>query len=221
MASLASPIRALFTFSGVAFYLLLAVLGEGGFGPFLSHAPLVAMTIAFFAIAILSLFAGGSMSAGVREDRGNRWVLSAFTAISLAAGFLAPYTDRIGFWTFGGDTVRWFGVAFGGIGSLVRILPVFVLGDRFSGLVAIQPGHALVTTGMYATVRNPSYVGMLMTSVGWALAFRSGVGLLFAALLPVPLVARMHSEERLLHDQFGAEYDAYRARTWRLIPGIY
>jgi protein-S-isoprenylcysteine O-methyltransferase Ste14 len=37
----------------------------------------------------------------------------------------------------------------------------------------------------------------------------------------VPLVARIRAEENLLRSQFGAEYDAYRARTSRLIPGLY
>ncbi len=40
----------------------------------------------------------------------------------------------------------------------------------------------------------------------------------------VPVIlARIRAEEALLHTQFGAEYDAFRARapTSRLIPGIY
>jgi protein-S-isoprenylcysteine O-methyltransferase Ste14 len=78
----------------------------------------------------------------------------------------------------------------------VRLWPVFVLGRRFSGLVAIQPGHALVTGGIYSVIRNPSYVGLLVLSLGWALAFRSGVGVLLAALNIPPIVARIRSEER-------------------------
>jgi protein-S-isoprenylcysteine O-methyltransferase Ste14 len=35
------------------------------------------------------------------------------------------------------------------------------------------------------------------------------------------LVARIRSEERLLAERFGAEYESYRARTWRLAPGVY
>jgi protein-S-isoprenylcysteine O-methyltransferase Ste14 len=35
------------------------------------------------------------------------------------------------------------------------------------------------------------------------------------------MLARIRSEEALLHTQFGDDYDAYRRRTWRLIPGIY
>ena len=57
--------------------------------------------------------------------------------------------------------------------------------------------------------------------MGWALAFRSGVGVLLAGLLIPPLLARIRSEEALLRSHFGAEYEAYRSRTWGLIPGVY
>ena len=60
-----------------------------------------------------------------------------------------------------------------------------------------------------------------MNSLGWAFAFRSLVGVLLAVLIVPPLVARISAEERLLSSQFGDEYDAYRNRTWRLIPGLY
>lgn len=50
---------------------------------------------------------------------------------------------------------------------------------------------------------------------------RSGVGVLLAVLILLPLFARIRAEERLLRTQFGDEYDAYRARTWRLVPWLY
>jgi protein-S-isoprenylcysteine O-methyltransferase Ste14 len=131
------------------------------------------------------------------------------------------YTDRHDFWTIDDNAVRWIGVALFAIGGAARLWPVYVLGDRFSGLVAIQPGHTLLTTGIYRRIRNPSYLGLLVSSLGWALTFRSGVGVVLTALMVPPLIARMHAEERLLANEFGAEYEAYRARTWRLIPGIY
>jgi protein-S-isoprenylcysteine O-methyltransferase Ste14 len=98
---------------------------------------------------------------------------------------------------------------------------VFVLGRRFSGLVAIQSGHTLVTSGVYSVIRHPSYLGLLLNSLGWALAFRSGVGVLLSALMIPPILARIDAEERLLRSQFGAEYEAFCARTSRLIPGLY
>jgi protein-S-isoprenylcysteine O-methyltransferase Ste14 len=47
------------------------------------------------------------------------------------------------------------------------------------------------------------------------------VGVILTAALLVPLVARIRAEEQLLREHFGAEYEAYCARTWRLLPGIY
>jgi protein-S-isoprenylcysteine O-methyltransferase Ste14 len=216
-----TPRLACLTIVGTLAYLGLAVLGWGGVAPFFSHPARIALTIILFVLASVALFSGGNLSRGEREDRANRWVLVAFTLIGLLAGYLPAYTDRKGLWTLDGDPVRWLGVVLFAAGGALRIWPVFVLGHRFSGLVAIQPGHTLVTSGVYGVIRHPSYLGLLVNSVGWALAFRSGVGLLLTALMIPPLLARIRAEETLLHTQFGGEYDVYRTRTSRLIPGVY
>lgn len=206
---------------GTAAYLGLAVLGWGGLAAFFSHPALIALAVALFALAGVSLFAGGNLSPGVREDRGNRWVIGVFALIGLLDAYLPAWTDRHEFWTIDGDAIRWLGVVLFAAGGALRLWPVFVLKDRFSGLVAIQPGHTLVTSGVYGVIRHPSYLGLLVNSLGWGLAFRSGVGVLLAALIIPALLARIGAEERLLRAQFGAEYDAYCARTSRLIPGVY
>ena len=217
----ASIVRATFIMGGTAAYFGLAVLGWGGFAAFFSHPALSALAVALFVIAGVAFFAGGNLSPGVREDRDNRWVIAAFALIGLLAAYLPAYTDRKEFWALDGDTVRWLGVVLFTAGSALRLWPVFVLGHRFSGLVAIQPGHTLVTSGIYRIIRHPSYLGLLIGTLGWGLAFRSGVGVLLAALMIPPLAARIRAEERLLRTEFGAEYDAYRARTSRLIPGLF
>jgi protein-S-isoprenylcysteine O-methyltransferase Ste14 len=199
----------------------LAILGWGGVVAFFSHPARIVLTIVLFVMAAAALFSAGNLSPGVREDRGNRWVIVAFVLIGLLTVYLSPYTDRKEFWTLDGDTMRWCGVVLFAAGGALRIWPVFLLGRRFSGLVAIQPGHTLVTHGIYGVVRNPSYLGLLISSLGWALAFRAGVGVLLTALLIPPLVARIRAEEALLRSQFGSAYDAYCARTSRLIPGLY
>jgi protein-S-isoprenylcysteine O-methyltransferase Ste14 len=201
-------------------YLGLAVLGWGGFAGFFSHPALLALVIALFVMAGAGVFSCGNVSAGVREDRGNRWIFIPFTLIALLTAFLPAYTDRKEFWTLDGDTIRWLGVLLFVAGGALRIWPVFVLGRQFSGLVAIQPGHTLVTSGVYHVIRNPSYLGLLINLLGWALAFRSAVGVLLTALLILPLLARIRSEEALLRAQFGDEYDAYCAVTPRLIPSF-
>jgi protein-S-isoprenylcysteine O-methyltransferase Ste14 len=206
---------------GTVAYLALAVLGGGGPSVFFSHPALVALTGALSILAGVAFFAGGNLSTGVREDRGNRWVIAALGVIGLLNAYLPAYTDCKEFWTLDGDLMRWLGVVLFALGGGLRLWPVFVLGHRFSGLVAIQPEHTLVTSGIYSVIRHPSYLGLLVNSLGWALAFRSDVGVILTALLIPPLLARIGAEERLLRSQFGAEYEAYRARTSRLIPGLY
>jgi len=216
-----TPKLVVFTIVGCLAYLGLAILGWGGFAAFFSHAALIALAVVLFVLSGVALFSGGNLSPGEREDRGNRWVLVAFGLIGLLLAYLPAYTDRTDFWSLDVDAVRWLGVVLFAAGGALRIWPVFVLGRCFSGLVAIQPGHTLVTGGIYGVIRHPSYLGLLVGSLGWALAFRSALGVLLTALLIPPLVARIGAEERLLRTQFGDEYDAYRRCTSRLIPGIY
>jgi protein-S-isoprenylcysteine O-methyltransferase Ste14 len=206
---------------GTSVFLILAITGLGGFGSFFSHPPLVALTVVTIVLAVAAGFSKGNLGGGEREDRSNRWVLVAFAILGFLLGYLPAYTDRLDFWTFGGDGVRWAGVIIYAVGGSLRLWPVFVLGRRFSGLVAIQPGHELVTAGPYRFIRHPSYVGLLVTSLGWALAFRSMVGVILVLVTLWPVIARIRAEEAFLKSQFGAEYEAYRSHTWRLIPGIY
>jgi protein-S-isoprenylcysteine O-methyltransferase Ste14 len=207
--------------SGTAAYLGLAILGWGGWSAFFAHPARVAVAVALVILAGVSLVADGNLSPGLREDRGNRWVIGALALLGLLAAYLPAYTDRKAFWTIDGETIRWVGVVLFVAGGALRLWPVFVLGPRFSGLVAIQPGHTLVTSGVYGVIRHPSYLGLLVNALGWGLAFRAGVGMLLTVLMIPPLLARIRAEERLLRTQFGDEYGAYCARTSRLIPGLY
>lgn len=199
----------------------LAILAMGGWSRFFSHGALVALTVATLCMMLVAPLSRGNLSSGEKEDRGNRWVFIAFSLIAVASAVAPPYADRIGLWTIDGEATRWVGVAVYVLGAVLRLWPVFVLGSRFSGLVAIQPGHTLETRGIYRVIRNPSYLGMMVNMLGWGLAFRGWVGVGIALLLLIPLIGRIRAEERLLREHFGAEYDAYVARTWRLVPGIY
>jgi protein-S-isoprenylcysteine O-methyltransferase Ste14 len=216
-----APKLAIFAVVATLAYLGLAILGWGGFAGFFSHPALIALASTLFVLTGVALFSGANLSPGEREDRANRWVIAAFGLIGVLAAYLPAYTDCKEFWVLDGDAVRWLGVVLFAAGGALRLWPVFVLGHRFSGLVAIQPGHRLVTSGVYRVIRHPSYLGLLINSLGWALAFRSVIGVVLAALLVPPLAARIGAEERLLRTQFGDEYDVYCRRTSRLIPGLY
>jgi len=212
---------AFFTIVGSVAYLALPIIAWGGIAPYFADPARTLAVVATMAMAVIAIFSGGNISAGEREDRSNRWVLVAFGVLGLLAGILPAYTDRIGVWTIDGDTTRWIGLALYIVGGTLRLWPVFVLGRRFSGLVAIQPGHTLVTTGIYGVIRNPSYLGFVVNSLGWVLVFRSLVGVLLTVLMLPPLIARIRAEEALLRGQFGDEYERYCAHTWRMVPGVY
>ncbi|MCD0505868.1 methyltransferase family protein [Bordetella petrii] len=216
-----TPAIALATLLGTLFYLALAIIGYGGVAAFFAHPARIALALVLFALAITAMFSGGNLNPGEYEDRDNRWVLTAFAIIGLLSGWAPAYTDRHALWVIDGDATRWLGVLLFAAGGTLRLWPVFVLGRRFSGLVAIQPGHELVTTGIYGTIRNPSYLGLLISLLGWALVFRSVVGILLMLCVLPPLIARMRSEEKLLRAHFGVQYEAYRKRTWRLVPWVY
>src|SRR5579863_25877 len=147
--------RFVLVFVTVGIQVGLTILGMGGLAFFYAHPALKALAIVGLGLLIASLFTEGNLSPGEREDRDNRWVLAAFGAILLLVSYLPAYMDRMDIWTIDGETTRWIGVALFAVGGVVRLWPVFVLGRRFSGLVAIQQGHTLVTGGIYGVIRNP------------------------------------------------------------------
>ena len=156
---------------GFCVYAGLAILGWAGFRSFFSHPALIALVAVLFSLSGLAFFAGGNLSPGVREARGNRWVIPVFMVIGLVNAYLPAYTDRKELWTIDGDTIRWLGVVLFTAGGALRIWPVFVLGRRFSGLVAIQSGHTLVTNGVYGIVRHRAILGCSLTHWGGAWLF--------------------------------------------------
>jgi protein-S-isoprenylcysteine O-methyltransferase Ste14 len=211
----------LLTAASVAVFLGLAILGWGGWSAFMAHPARAGTVVATVLISIAALFTSGNLSSGRREDTRNRWILLPFLVLSIVLAWLPAYTDRNDLWTLDGDAVRYAGLVLFVVGSVLRVGAVFVLGRRFSGLVAIQEGHELVTGGLYRVIRHPSYLGLLLGLFGWSLVFRSAIGVLVSLLFVPPLVARMNSEEALLESEFGEQYAAYRRRTWRLLPFLY
>ena len=61
-----------------------------------------------------------------------------------------------------------------------------------------------------------------MAMAGWALVFRSIIGLPLTAAMCLPIIARIRAEEEFLVRELGDQYRAYQQRTpWRLFPLVY
>ena len=78
------------------------------------------------------------------------------------------------------------------------------------------------SAGRSGYVRHPSYSGVLLAFVGWALTLGNWAAIL-VVLVPIftAFVRRMNVEEEGLSSALGERYMAYMRRTKRLVPGIY
>ena len=79
----------------------------------------------------------------------------------------------------------------------------------------------IVAQGPYRYTRNPMYLGHLIFMLGLALTFRSWFGLVLLGLRAAWFQHRVLGDEARLTATFGAEYEAYRARVKRWIPGLF
>jgi protein-S-isoprenylcysteine O-methyltransferase Ste14 len=203
-------------------YLALAVSAWGNVSGFFGHPARIGLVASSALLVVIACFSGTSaFSGGRRESAGSRWIFAPLFFLALAFAYLPPYADRHDFWTLDGDLVRYVGLVVFLIGSTIRLVSMFVLGKRFSVLVAIQPNHQLKKDGVYRLIRHPSYTGALLALVGSVLVYRSGIGLVLVLVVLLVVIWRIKDEERFLESEFGAEYSEYRRKTWRLLPFLY
>ena len=95
------------------------------------------------------------------------------------------------------------------------------LAKQFSIEVTVQKDHKLIQSGPYQYIRHPRYLGILTFFTGISLTFRSLLGLLAVIALAGVLIWRVYAEEKMMHQEFGKEWEEYQAKTWRLIPYIF
>lgn len=120
------------------------------------------------------------------------------------------------------SAVQFVGVPLVAVGITARVVARLTLGKGFSPIVQTTESHKLITTGIYGTIRHPSYLGTLCLLIGFPVCFGSIVGLGNAIAVGVPvLIYRIHVEERALKAWFGEEYKEYRRKTSRLIPYLW
>jgi protein-S-isoprenylcysteine O-methyltransferase Ste14 len=108
------------------------------------------------------------------------------------------------------------------LGLAVRTVAIITLGRAFSANVALRAGQGLQRSGLYALVRHPSYLGLELILLAFALYSRTWS--CFAVdMVPTSLAIlyRIHVEETALRKAFGADYEDYSRSTKRLIPGVY
>jgi len=102
-------------------------------------------------------------------------------------------------------------------GIIFSICALIFLGRSIS---LLPEARRLVTSGPYALVRHPLYLGEMVAVAGIALQHLSVWALLLLILILALQLQRMKYEELVLSQSF-PEYADYMARTARLVPGVY
>ena len=104
----------------------------------------------------------------------------------------------------------------------IAMAAVTALGKEWSVTARLVEGHKLVKRGPYRFVRHPIYTSMFGMMLATGLAISHWIALVPAmAIFFVGTVIRVRSEERLLREEFGSEFEAYARRVAAMLPGVY
>lgn len=120
---------------------------------------------------------------------------------------------------------RWLGWGVQAVGLVLTVLGARALDVLdLAGVRAVLDGRTthmpLSTSGVFAIVRHPLYLGWALFTFG--APDMTATRALFAVVSTAYLALAIPWEERALVRTFGGEYEAYRKNTrWRMLPGVY
>ncbi len=96
------------------------------------------------------------------------------------------------------------------------------LGTNWSITLEVREKHQLVTHGVYRWVRHPMYLALLIYSLGQGLALPNWLaGPSYGLAMVLMFAFRVAPEERMMLEQFGKDYEAYKTNVKRLIPRVW
>jgi protein-S-isoprenylcysteine O-methyltransferase Ste14 len=157
-------------------------------------------------------------------------IVSLFVILIL--GIMVSLTDPSGIAGNGGSleiypissinlSLFWIGLGMILLGNIIRWVAIATLKKNFSARLRIREGHTLVKNGIYHWIRHPAYLGLIIAYLGIPVMFSSMLGFLVMFLTIPLLIHRIKTEERMLIERFGAEYEEYMGHSKKLIPYIY
>jgi protein-S-isoprenylcysteine O-methyltransferase Ste14 len=171
------------------------------------------------------------------------WVLAGFTlkqteqSRSEGMSRIAVYVVWGGWWLlfghgFGIDplsrrllepamTTVCIGLAITATGLAFAVLARLYLGDNWSALTEVKEGHELIRIGPYAIVRHPIYSGLMLATLGTAVAYGEVSGFVGFFMVVAAWSYKSRLEESAMVEQFGAQYETYQAKVKGLLPFLW
>ena len=104
------------------------------------------------------------------------------------------------------------------VSNVLIFVGFVVLAKSWRVLYNAQREHSLATTGPYARVRHPQYIGFIAILLGFLIQWPTVLTLLMFPVLVLMYARLAVTEEREMLEQFGDRYAAYAAHTPRFVP---
>ena len=106
--------------------------------------------------------------------------------------------------------------------NLLCLRAIQTLGKQWTYEARVIKGHELITSGPYAMVRNPIYLGMFGLMLSAGLVFTTWWALLIAVIVfLIGNQIRIRAEEQLLRETFGEQFDDYARRVPAFLPRFF
>src|SRR5271166_5420716 len=156
---------------------------------------------------------------GVEQENSQK-IIQALAIVAFISIFVVSALDH----RFGWSSVPPYVIALGDILVALGFFLVFLVfreNTFTSGIIEVGSEQKVITTGPYALVRHPMYIGALVMLIGVPLALGSWWGLLTITLMVAVIVWRLLDEESFLAKRL-AGYCEYQNRVrYRLLPFIW
>jgi len=110
------------------------------------------------------------------------------------------------------------GVVLTWLGIGLAIWARYHLAEYWSARVTIKEGHQLIRTGPYTHLRHPIYSGLILATLGSAIAIDEWRCVLGFCLVLVGYCFKARKEEAMLGQQFGVSFDQHKEHTGFLLP---
>ena len=161
----------------------------------------------------------GSEKRESRPEPGQRIhsLFGQLAPLPLAVYVLKP--DLLRYWDY--FVPAWLKLA----GSVILLISVLlwlwsqgVLGQNWSGEIAVRKGHTLTTGGPYRWVRHPMYTAFILGAIGLPLLVPNILASFPLVLHVIFTVSRAGREEALMEELFGNEFRTWRSKTGWFLP---